>query len=227
MVTVTDPDRQRNGQAAAARSRNPRGLGQRLRDELIDAAMTLLDQTGDPAALSLRAVAKQAGIAAPSIYRHFPDLNHLKHAVVERCFTMFSQARSSAANGVSDPGSALIAGARAYCEFGLSHPGHYQLMFGPDPEMPASLKYDSQQSPGRQAFHTLVGNIRECQESGAARATGDPFHLAANMWAFEHGLVSLRLNRPHFPWPPLEDSLRLGICQLLSLGDEKARVKLD
>ena len=62
------------------RTRNPRGSGTRLRDEIIDASIALIDETDDPAALTLRGIARQAGITAPSIYRHFADL-----AAIHRC----------------------------------------------------------------------------------------------------------------------------------------------
>ena len=81
---------------AQVRRRNPRGQGDRLREEIITAASELIAESGDADRLSLRAVAKRIGIAAPSIYRHFPDAEHLKMAVVERNFATFAAARDRA-----------------------------------------------------------------------------------------------------------------------------------
>ena len=55
-----------------ARQRNPRGQGERLRDDIIEAASRLL---ADPAAppLTLRAVAREVGVAATSVYLHFDE----------------------------------------------------------------------------------------------------------------------------------------------------------
>lgn len=208
-VTTPKPD--------AARQRNPRGQGHLLRRELIQAAKDLLADTGDPRELTLRAVAKRAGVAAPSTYRHFHDIDELKTAVVQACFADLDQARSEAAAGIHDPVRALFARAQAYCLFGLSHPGHYRLMFGPDADLPAALIYDSPTSPGRAAFDSLTTGIRDCQRTGAARNDADAFELAIAMWALEHGLVTLRLGRPHFPWPPLDDILTDAITHLLDL----------
>ncbi len=62
------------GQAQTrGRRRNPRGEGDRLREELITAASEMIADSGDVSQLTLRGVAKKIGIAAPSIYRHFPD----------------------------------------------------------------------------------------------------------------------------------------------------------
>ena len=57
---------------AEVRRRNPRGQGDRLREEIISAASELIAESGDADQLSLRAVAKRIGIAAPSIYRISP-----------------------------------------------------------------------------------------------------------------------------------------------------------
>jgi AcrR family transcriptional regulator len=59
-----------------ARKRNPRGQGERLRDDIIEAASRLL---ADPAAppLTLRAVAREVGVAATSVYLHFDSIDTL------------------------------------------------------------------------------------------------------------------------------------------------------
>ena len=51
----------------APRTRNRRGEGNRLRDEIVTAAVELLDETGDEGTVTLRSVARRVGIAAPKI----------------------------------------------------------------------------------------------------------------------------------------------------------------
>ena len=116
-------------QQAQVRRRNPRGQGDRLREEIISAASELIAESGDADRLSLRAVAKRIGIAAPSIYRHFPDAEHLKMAVVERNFATFAAARDGASAKITDPAAALLARCRAYCQFAMDNPGPYRFMF--------------------------------------------------------------------------------------------------
>jgi hypothetical protein len=82
---------------------------------------------------------------------------------------------------------------------------------------PAALAFDAPESPGRQAFMAAVDGIAQCQQAGAARTTDDPFRLAAMAWAAIHGLVMLRLDRPHFPWPPLDDMATDSLRRLLAL----------
>ena len=83
-------------QAPTARRRNRRGQGGRLRQEIITAASQMIGETGDDAALTLRGVARRLGIAAPSLYRHFPAVDELKMAVVQRAFADFARARDAA-----------------------------------------------------------------------------------------------------------------------------------
>ena len=119
------------GQRAApaqrpSRQRNPRGQGERLRDDIIEAASRLM---ADPAAppLTLRAVAREVGVAATSVYLHFADIESLTLAVAERRYGELVRIQDEAREQNSDPWQRLRAGCLAYCEFGLMHQGHYQV----------------------------------------------------------------------------------------------------
>jgi AcrR family transcriptional regulator len=192
------------------RARNPRGEGDRLREELVAAASEMIAETGDASQLSLRSVARAVGIAAPSIYRHFPDLDHLKLAVVERAFQGFADARDKASTEAGDPAQALLARCRAYCRFALANPGPYRFMF-------------SQQAPGGSpvavaTFQALADSIAKCQKVGLSLAPDRPERLAAEVWAALHGLVILRLNAPEFPWPAsLEQMADDAVTRLVGL----------
>ena len=68
--------------ATPARRRNARGEGDELRAELLDAATDLMATHGDIDSISLRAVARRAGVSATAVYRHFDDrLDLLRKAV--------------------------------------------------------------------------------------------------------------------------------------------------
>jgi AcrR family transcriptional regulator len=185
------------------RPRNRRGEGARLRADLVDAAAALVTETGHGQSLSLRAVAKKVGIATTSIYPHFADADQLKVAVVERGFAEFNQFRVAASQAINEPAAALLARCRAYGRFAVDHPGYYRLMFGPD--LPATLAYESPDAPGRRALQGLAESIGRCQRAGATGNHDDPFQLAVLVWAALHGLVSLRMDRPRFPWPTSTD----------------------
>ena len=68
------------------RRRNPKGQGEQLHGEILDAAEQLLLETQSVEAVSIRAVADKVGVTPPSIYRHFPDKTHLLFEVCDRLF---------------------------------------------------------------------------------------------------------------------------------------------
>src|SRR5215472_1918805 len=208
------------GATERRRPRSRRGDGGQLRADIIEAARQILAESGGFEGLTLRGVARRVGIAATSIYLHFPDTEHLAVAATEQTFADLTAAGAAAAAGISDPGEALLARCRAYCHFGLEHPGHYRVMF--NQELLPSLAANPEDTPGRRAFQVLVQAVEACQAAGVATATGDPFRLASLVWAAEHGLVSLRLSRPQFPWADIDGLVDQAVTAIMGLPSRTA-----
>jgi len=190
------------------RKRNPRGQGERLRDDIIEAASRLL---ADPAAppLTLRAVAREVGVAATSVYLHFDSIDTLTLATVNHLFAELI-ARQEALTE-TDPVQRVLAGALVYCEFGLAAPGHYQLMFATPLPLP---DYTPEHFPGWPAFQQLIERV--AASLGADRDDPRAFFTAQLIWQQLHGIVSLRISRSKFPWPPLEQTVRAAVEALLA-----------
>ncbi|MGH3294496.1 MAG: TetR/AcrR family transcriptional regulator [Trebonia sp.] len=188
------------------RRRNPRGQGDRLRADIIEAASRLL---ADPAAppLTLRGVARAAGVAATSVYLHFPDTDALVLAVADEHFDDLIQAQRAARDAAATPRDAVLAMALAYCDFGLANPGLYQVMFGG----PLLAVDDPIQIPGRAAFELRTEAV------GAALGTGHAaaFRASLQIWQLLHGTVGLRISRPVFPWPPVAETVTAGVNLIL------------
>jgi AcrR family transcriptional regulator len=199
------------------RPRNPQGTGGRLRDELIAAAARLLDRTGDEEALTLRAVAREAGVAAPSVYLHFASKDALIRAVVAAHFAELRQAIVAAAATEDEPATRLRTACLAYCRFGLERPGAYRVLFQTPRRIESDQPPDQFTYVGREAFATLVDGIAACMAAGVA-PPGDPTRVATTVWAGLHGIVSLRQTLPRFPsWPPVAamvDDLLAGLVGL-------------
>jgi AcrR family transcriptional regulator len=195
-------------QMTKPRQRNPRGQGERLRDDIIEAASRLL---ADPAAppLTLRAVARAAGVAATSVYLHFDSIESLVLAVADRRFGELVKLQDTITE--TDPCLRVRAGCLAYCEFGLAHPGHYQVMFTNPLPLPEFAAPD--QMPGWAPFQQLIEGVGECL--GVPPGDPEAFFTAQLIWAQLHGIVSLRISRPRFPWPPLELSVTTAVDRLL------------
>jgi AcrR family transcriptional regulator len=192
------------------RQRNPRGQGDKLRDDIIEAASRLLADPSSPP-LTLRAVAREVGVAATSVYLHFDDIASLVLAVAERRFGELARLQDLALEGVVDPVERMRAGCLAYCEFGLAHPGHYQVMFVTQSEPLAAIPIE--QMPGYAVFERLVDEVAAYQ--GLAPDAPEAFVTATIIWQQLHGIVSLRISRPRFPWPPLEPTVADATTRIL------------
>lgn len=205
------------------RRRSPQGEGGRLRDELIAAADRLLEQTGDEEGLSLRAVAREAGVAAPSVYLHFAGRDDLVRAVMaghfERLRWLVERAVGAAGD---DPAGQLRAGCRAYCRFAVEQPGAYRVLFAN--RTAAVRELPRQEVPGREAFDTLVGGVRGCMAAGVV-PPGNPFRVATAVWTALHGIVTLRHSAPAFPWPAIEDLVEDVLVGLVGIPREEETVR--
>ena len=184
------------------RARARRGDGDLLRADILAAAEQLLIKTGDQGAVSIRAIADAAGVTPPSIYLHFADKTELLAAVSQARFHDLDRVMEEAAASSDSPFEALWARGRAYVRFGLENPEHYRILFmtKPGPERPAK---DEGDLPGLTAFSHLVEEVARCMAAGAL-AAGDPFLVATGLWTGVHGITSLLIARPDFPWPEVD-----------------------
>lgn len=191
------------------RHRNPRGQGARLTEDIVAGALALIERTGSAEAVTLRAVAREVGIAAPSIYAHFPDRDAVLMAVVARIFDELNQAIEQGKKSAGqDPAGRLVAGCEAYVAFGLEHPARYSILFSTqrpaatDHPKPVPIGPDGRPVPGfgAQSFALLVQAIQDCVTAGVSTST-DAAADATAVWVALHGTVSLRAALPRFPWP--------------------------
>jgi AcrR family transcriptional regulator len=229
---VATPGRQpgavaRASPAAGKRQRNPRGQGSRLTEDIVSGAIALIDRTGSSEAVTLRAVAREVGIAAPSIYAHFPDRDAILIAVVARIFDQLTEAIEKDLDpGTTDPGTTdpvdrLVAGCTAYVAFGLLHPARYGVLFSepwpaaPEYCQPVALGPDGRpvMELGAESFAILVEAISGCVKAGASAST-DVVADATAVWVALHGTVSLRTARPRFPWPHPDEFVRQFVLSL-------------
>jgi len=186
------------------RARNARGEGERLRDEILAAAIKVLSTIGPEDPFSLRAVAKQAKIAAPSVYIHFADRDALLLAVLEKLFreqvAIRAAAEEEAAGAGGGPWERLLARSIAAVEFGLKHPGHYKVLF--EGRVVSRFNDPRIADFGRPLLVRSIELIREIKPvSAKARVSSDPQRLALLLWSGLHGVISLRINKPTLDWP--------------------------
>jgi AcrR family transcriptional regulator len=194
------------------RARNRRGEGTRLRSELIEAARGLLMTAGQESDVSIRAVTRAAGAAPQSFYLQFATLDELLYEVYALEYGLLRDALAAAADSAPDPVAALRAVCRAYCEYAEQFPGRYRAMTGVRGQ--AHDAWDPAEFPGRPAVVVVVGAVSAAL-GAAGRAGVDAQAATASLWAWLHGVVVLRADRPAFPWPPLEVMLDTMVGQFL------------
>ena len=183
-----------------ARTRNPRGQGDRLRVALMDAARDLLLELGDQDKLSVRAVTARAGVAPNALYLHFADKDELLSALMIASYKELRSYLQAAASPEDSPQEQLRAFGNAYLAFAGERPGIYRVMFMtkiregvPVPAPGAASGVDE----AIDTFNDLLQIVARCLPEGP-----DPFTQAAYFWTGLHGLVALRNVIPTFPWPP-------------------------
>ena len=149
--------------------------------------------------MSIRAIADAVGITPPSIYLHFADKDELILEVCREQFRMLDEHIQAATAGIEDPIEALRACGRAYVDFGLSNAEGYRVLFmgrwDPGDKLPEPSEVELA------AFIHLVENVERGMRQGRV-APGDPQLVALGLWAAAHGITSLLISHPGFPWPP-------------------------
>lgn len=201
-----------------ARRRNPRGEGGRLRDDLLDAAGELIAEAGRVDAASIRAVARRAGVSAPSVYLHFADRDELVQAVLKQRFNDLHDAITEALESSAPEATAaefLFAGCAAYVAYGLDHPGPYRVLF----DSPAEPFTPDASAAADAALGLLIDGVAACQAAGSD-IPGTPLEVATMVWCALHGIVMLRVANPLFAWPPVDDALRVMLERLVGLPAE-------
>ena len=194
---------------SAVRAANPRGQGARLRGELVQAASRLLERDGLDAQLTLRAVAREAGVSAPSVYAHFPDLDALVIAVIEEHLRGLGQAvRRAAARAGTDAAAQVRAAASAYVRWGLAHPGPYTVVFNGRALRQLSTDQERAMTSDSGLMKAVTALLAALPE-----APDDVELAAVGLWTALHGVVSLRVSKPAFGWP----SVRRHVDAVLAL----------
>ena len=157
-----------------------------LRNALIEAGLAALERQ-DASELSLRALARDLGVSANAVYRHFADKDALLSALAAEGFRRFAQAQREA-RAVADTNP--VATGLGYIHFAQRHPGLFRLMFG---RFTRACESGELQEAALAAF----GQLLEDSRSGtpATHATDEATMLrAVARWSLVHGLSHLMLD---------------------------------
>jgi AcrR family transcriptional regulator len=163
--------------------------------------------------MTMRAVAAAAGVSPPAVYLHFADKDELIFAVCQDLFAQLEAALEKAVAGIDDPFAACKARGAAYVSFGLEHPDHYRVLFMQPPRRhPES--FGPEEIKASAAFEHLVADVEAMMASGRLRDGLDAQMLAIEAWACAHGITSLLISHPGFPWPGVDAFLDLHFTNM-------------
>jgi AcrR family transcriptional regulator len=170
------------------RVRNRWGQGERLRAEILVAAAEMLGELGTVEGLTLRGVARRAGIAPASVYTQFADKAALVAALLDHEHGQVAEQmrRAGQAADPGDPAARMRSELAAFCRYSLANPGLYRVMFGPPVEPSGSVS----------ALASLVEQMTAAAEAAGPRLRVPPDRAAIILLVAAHGRVAIHHARP-------------------------------
>ncbi|MGY8668694.1 WHG domain-containing protein [Bradyrhizobium sp. UFLA05-109] len=183
--------KERPRRAASPKAETPYHHGA-LREALLKAAESVLERDG-LAGLTLRAVAREAGVSHAAPTHHFGDLTGLVSELAAVGFRQFNAAMASACDVARTPLEQALARPKAYVAYAQAHPGMYGIMFRTE-----RLDY-SRPSLHEAAHASFAGLANAIGAMRQERITGDTLTLdqaaaIARAWSMVHGFTMLLLD---------------------------------
>ncbi len=171
---------------------------ERLKGKILRAARELFIRHGYEN-VSMRRVAQKIEYSPTTIYLYFKDKADLLQSVCDETFEGLNQ-KLEAILEEEPPLEGLKKGLRAYVDFGLENPHHYRVTFlMPYPPEERSEKYLAPDSPGMKAFSYLRLAVSASMDAGDLREV-DVETASQALWAAVHGVTSILIVHPDFPW---------------------------
>jgi len=159
-----------------------------LATALIDAAIEMIEEKG-AASLSLRGIARSAGVSQAAPYRHFKDKDALITAVAVKGFTLLLYELWDGLHDSLSPWEQILALSQGYLKFTQEHTAYFKVMFGPeinssDPDFQASQQ---------EAITLFIDAILAGQEIQTFRDDSPADIQALAIWSLLHGFSSLTI----------------------------------
>ncbi|HVL00218.1 MAG TPA: TetR/AcrR family transcriptional regulator [Dongiaceae bacterium] len=184
-----------------------------LREALLQAGLALLESV--PAdQVSLREIARQAGVSANAVYRHFADKDALLMALAAEGFRRLGATQVEAREGAKDAIEVMLNAGRAYIHFARDNPALFRLMFG---RFAKSHRTEELAEAEKMSIGPLLAAVaaRKNREETDPRVVNGMVHA----WALVHGLSHLLLegqfadmtdNPEQLMWDVLVQASQLG-----------------
>jgi AcrR family transcriptional regulator len=169
-----------------------------VRRAVLDGALDIIATEGAEA-VSMREVARRAGVSHQAPYHYFGDRAGIFAAISEEGFQSFTEAFRRA---LDEPGDITANCLRAYVSFAVTHKGHYRVMFRSD--ICGISTHESTMNAADEAFLALL-DLAEAVDPD--RHPADAMSLPVALWAQAHGLATLIIDSPLLGKLPPETNL--------------------
>lgn len=166
-----------------------------LRKKILDAASELFASDGYES-VSMRKIADKIEYSPTTIYLYFKDKNELLNQICEETFAGLIRDLQKIKNKSDDPLTTLRKAMKAYIDFGLKYPNHYEVTFI-DPIKGSNLPFEG--STGQKAFEMLTSSVATSMDAGLLKKD-DVAKVSQILWAMLHGIVSLLNAHKEFPF---------------------------
>lgn len=160
-----------------------------LRRALLDAALDLVKESG-PRGLTLRGVARRAGVSPSAPYRHFADKEALLAAVAAEGFAALALKLDEVSEELEDPLERVLLLGTSYVRFATQNSARYRVMFGQ--EIPDRSEHPELDEVARRVFGHLESAVADAHREGSI--AGDERSVTLLAWSLVHGLSSLILD---------------------------------
>jgi AcrR family transcriptional regulator len=177
----------------------PRGI--ELREGLVAAATRILEQDGNPADITIRSVAAEAGVSQPAVYLHFQSRDELVYEVVYRQFGIHEAALDRELAKIASPFERVTRRGEDYIEFAMERPGLFHILWAGNGRERNPDRFEGVDDLSKSGPGGLVNDVQAAMDAGEIPRR-DPALTAMVLWMGVHGLSTLLISIPGFPWPP-------------------------
>ncbi|WP_394842486.1 TetR/AcrR family transcriptional regulator [Pendulispora brunnea] len=161
-----------------------------VRARVLEAAVQLIDE-GGLASLSMREVARRAGVSHQAPYHYFPDRESILAAVAEQGFILLDREIDSVRDVGERAVDRLAAAGEAYVRFAYQHPAQFRVMFRRD--FVDIDRFPHLKECGQQAFDRLLEIVHGCMAEGLPAEPSEKALIVFG-WSVVHGLACLLLD---------------------------------
>lgn len=163
------------------------------RQDILSVAREVFVREGH-AGFSMRKLAEAVGCVPGTLYTYFRDRDHILGLLIDESFEHLMADLETRMTD-EDPLRNLRRIMSAYVRFGLDHPDHYEFAF----MLKRTPALDDRRPVPHRSFDLLRKTIADCIAQDLLRR-GDHELVAQGVWTSIHGVTSLMITMPNFPW---------------------------